>query len=172
MYNLLIILFVTIFLIEAQENNNVSLFQNRASFQLAKDMNTMTEEIFVLKYPYLDETNSEAFSNDDATVCMVFTMLQNSVNDKMLDSIKIMMTNQINENTAANVFKSQFIEIRGKRIIQIQFVSRAVDTEVLNIAFATIFNGKLLSGSFSCIMDKATEWEPVGQRMIKSLVFN
>lgn len=172
MNRFLVILLLAFIFIEAQEHKTVSIFDNMVSIQLSKDIGTMPNEMFVLKYPYLNESNTEPYANEDATVCMVFTMMPDAANQNMLDSLKVKMAKQINGNSAASVFKSEMLTINGRKIIKIQFVSKAVDSEVLNFAIATDCNGKLLTGSFSCTMAKAPEWETVGHKIIESLKVN
>lgn len=110
-----------------------------------------------------------AFSNEEATVNIAMsitdTKMQNEAIETFLNGMKAQLEVQY------EVIDSNTKEKDGHTIGQIQFISKAADTDIYNHMMIFSCNDKFRTVSFNCTKELQEEWQEVGAFIINSLIF-
>lgn len=135
------------------------------------DFTAMSEEEISKKYVNGDAPKA-VFTNKDGSVNVAINASDQALPDDQigdyLDAMK-----QIFES-ASEVISSELTEVDGHHIGNIKLVADAVDEkgDILNNMAFFSDNGKLVAFAFNCPDNARSEWEKVGNEIVKSLKFD
>ncbi|MCI9246170.1 MAG: hypothetical protein HFJ30_03430 [Clostridia bacterium] len=124
-----------------------------------------------LKKKYANENPPTfAYTNEETTVNVAVsitnTQMSNEAIGTFLESMKAQLGAQY------EVLESRTKEKEGHTIGQIQFISKAPDTDIYNHMMIFSCNDKFRTVSFNCTKELQEEWQEVGAFIINSLIFS
>ncbi|MCI9038621.1 MAG: hypothetical protein HFJ29_01870 [Clostridia bacterium] len=124
-----------------------------------------------LKKKYVNENPPTfAYTNEETTVNVAIsitnTQMSNEAIGTFLESMKAQLGAQY------EVLESGTKEKEGHTIGQIQFISKAPDTDIYNHMMIFSCNEKFRVVSFNCTKELQEEWQEVGAFIINSLIFS
>ena len=124
-----------------------------------------------LKKKYANENPPTfAYTNEETTVNVAVsitnTQMSNEAIGTFLESMKAQLGAQY------EVLESGTKEKEGHTIGQIQFISKAPDTDIYNHMMIFSCNDKFRVVSFNCTKELQEEWQEVGAFIINSLIFS
>lgn len=124
-----------------------------------------------LKKKYVNENPPTfAYTNEETTVNVAIsitnTQMSNEAIGTFLESMKAQLGAQY------EVLESGTKEKEGHTIGQIQFISKAPDTDIYNHMMIFSCNEKFRVVSFNCTKELQEEWQEVGTFIINSLIFS
>ena len=137
--------------------------------KLPKEFKLMDEKKLKKKYvngnpPTFAYTNEETTVN--VAISITNTQMSNEAIGTFLESMKAQLGAQY------EVLESGTKEKEGHTIGQIQFISKAPDTDIYNHMMIFSCNEKFRVVSFNCTKELQEEWQEVGTFIINSLIFS
>lgn len=136
--------------------------------KLPEKFKLMDEKILAKKYAN-ENPPTFAYTNEETTVNVAISITNTKMNDEaiatFLDNMKAQLGAQY------EVIDSRTKEKDGHTIGQIQFISKAADTNIYNHMMIFSCNDKFRVVSFNCTTELQEEWQEVGAFIINSLMF-
>ncbi len=128
----------------------------------------MDESTIRLKYPN-ESPPTIVLSNDTASVNVAINQTGTPVAPHQLSQVHQQLDAAIRQSQPEISWKfNGFQTHHGRKWIQLEFRSQAVDTQIYNMIMATSANGKMLVVSFNCTESQSLQWLDVGREIINS----
>lgn len=124
-----------------------------------------------LKKKYVNENPPTfAYTNEETTVNVAISITNTQMNNEAIGTFLESMKAQL--GAQYEVLESGTKEKEGHTIGQIQFISKAPDTDIYNHMMIFSCNEKFRVVSFNCTKELQEEWQEVGAFIINSLIFS
>lgn len=148
----------------------VKLFRKQMEIFLPEGFKDMPDYIAKKKYPskhrppmiLMNEDNCVNFTFHLMDVALAENQLEKAA-DGFAKSMKQVYTN------------AKFQELQygkrndGSKMAWLSYESMAIDADMFNIMFITSLDGKMLYGSFNCILEMQKDWEEIALYCIRSI---
>ncbi|MGS7249856.1 hypothetical protein HG549_12420 [Pseudomonas sp. SK] len=134
--------------------------------QLPEQLNILPEDWVALKYPS-ERRPQVVYGNEDGTVSFGISKLKKSELvqiDEVKDAVMNMMRNL--EPQASSV------TVDGRKGWIIQFTSKGFDANILNMQLYLMTNENLVIATFNMTAEKLSEFQALGEKTLRSIVFN
>lgn len=120
---------------------------------------------------YGDDSAADlVYSNDDHSVNIAFSKPEEEINnDEMQEYLDAMKTVF---GMSGEILGSELYEVNGHKVGNIRLVTEYSDEKLYNDVVFFPYDGKLAIISFNCKDETRSEWEKVGEGIIKSLKIN
>lgn len=144
-------------------------FENKEFFvKVPVDFTQMSQEVMAKKYPN-GNPPSYAFTNENATINVVFSITEDSLPDDQIETLIETMADQLSVDDEKP--KTSITKKSGHVIGTLEMITPAVDTNIYNKMAVFSIDGKMRVVSFNCTEELKDEWKPVGDFIIESLHF-
>lgn len=136
---------------------------------LPSDFVTMPASIAKIKYPAQQrpqciKTNLETSTN------FAISLFDFKMNEKHLDKEAQSLKQVLKKTNPSMEFYEQGIEqLEDFNVAWFDYKSFAVDTQIYNIMFVGVAEGKMLHGVFNCMFKDIEHWKKPALQMIKSI---
>lgn len=132
-------------------SGKVSLANGRVSFTLPSAFTPMTAEEIALKFPRRSGNQPQyVFANDRRNVAIAITFSSSRVRPSQLPELKTFIQRSITQTLPDTQWITQEITtINQASWAHLEFISRAIDTQIHNDTYLTSFNGKMLGFNFN-----------------------
>ena len=132
----------------------------------------MSDEMLATKYPTANRP-STVYTNERGTVNIAFNHTANNISPSQLPDLHKQLDASIRlAQPKAQWMFSGFQNYSGRKWVQLEFVSQAVDTKIHNMMIATSASNRMLVISFNCTDELSKKWLGVGREIIKSVIVN
>ncbi|WP_316835075.1 hypothetical protein [Pedobacter nutrimenti] len=140
----------------------------RATFPIPVEFTKMSEKMISMKYRSSNVRPTEAFTDSKGAVNLGFRITSQVASQVDLAQIADEMLGQFHALNFKNI-NGEIKRVNGRDVIVFQFISPAIDTEIYNLIFATDIDGKLMVGTFNCVIRLKNQWESKAKTMLSSL---
>lgn len=151
--------------------DKVSFINNKVTILVPAGFVKMSDEMWTLKYHNIPRPEL-VLTDLDGEVNLLASLTPQSANESQLLEFKNFQLNNIKKRPDVNILSSGINIVNGKKVSYIKFISEAVDQNVFNYYFFTIYNGKVLFFSFNCIEKLEKDWEKSADEIVASLKIN
>lgn len=128
----------------------------------------MDEATLVAKYPNANRP-SLVYTDESGAVNVAINHTENAIAPGQLTQLHQQLDTSVRQaQPQANWMFSGFQHYHGKKWVQLEFQSQAVDTTVHNMMIATSAQGRMLAISFNCTQEQSEKWLNIGREIIKS----
>lgn len=146
----------------------LSLFSDKLSLLIPDSFDVMSDDMAKLKYP-TDHRPTLIYTNEDATVNIAFHHTEDAVTDQEIDEyLTLLKQSFTNAYPSAEFYDSDVIKINSKKVGYVELLSQAVDTDIYNLIWFTVLDGRLLLMSFNCTEELMDDWEPIAKTIMDS----
>lgn len=129
----------------------------------------MDEATLRTKYPSANRP-SLVFTNDRGTMNVAINHSQDRVTPSQLTQLHQQLDSSIRQAVPnANWMFSGFQHYGGRKWVQLEFVSPAIDTKIHNLMVASSLEQRMLAVSFNVTDELSGEWLGVGREIISSM---
>jgi hypothetical protein len=129
----------------------------------------MSKEMAQIKYPS-ERRPTEIYTNDSGSVNVAFNLTTNrSTEDKLEETFNSLRSTfqQLYKN--AEWKNDGIVEIGNKKVGYMELVTNAADTKIYNRIWVCVMEDKLLLATFNCTNEQMNEWEPISEKIMKSM---
>jgi len=115
----------------------------------------MSEEEIRIKYP--NNNVGEAYSNEDGTVSLIATIIQESVPEEELENFVSIFSENLQGSLGSygSTFENLGVKnINGQNIGLMEFINPSLDGDIQNAMALSIFDGRLVLYSFNYLISK------------------
>ena len=134
----------------------VSLVGGRVSFVPPAGFTAMTGQEIALKFPNRGGNPPKyVYANQRRNVGVAITFSSARLSPKQLPELKNAMSKFL-EQAMLNIkwITQGFVQINSLRWVQLEFISRAIDTNIHNDTYFTSFDGKMLGFNFNSTVEQ------------------
>lgn len=137
------------------ETQRVYLAGKRVSFVPPAGFTAMTPEEIALKFPQGTNQPQPVYANKRRTVSVAITFSQAQVSPEQLPELKNFLPKFL-ELAVPDIkwITQDFTVINKVRWIQLEFIIKAIDTNIHNDAYFTSFDGKMLGFNFNSTVEQ------------------
>ena len=137
------------------ETQRVYLAEKRVSFVPPAGFTAMTPEEIALKFPSGANQPQYVYANQRRTVSVAITFSQARISPDQLPELKNFLPKFLEQVRPGIKWITQdFTVINKVRWIQLDFISRAIDTNIHNDTYITSFDGKMLGFNFNSTVEQ------------------
>jgi hypothetical protein len=150
---------------EKIELTKMNILDGKVEILIPSSFKIMSEEWLKLKYPN-ENRPSLVYTNDDGSVDVGFRYTELVGNlPELRDNLKSAFTNLY---PSAKWYRCGIEGINGKEAVVLEFISPAIDTEIYNLLWITILDGKLMFSTFNCTKKQLGDWKEAAGRIMGS----
>jgi hypothetical protein len=155
-------------------SGKVSLANGRVSFTLPAGFTPMTAEEIALKFPRRSGNQPQyVFANDRRKVAISVTFSSSRVTPSQLPELKTFIQRSITQTLPDTQWLTQeMTTINQAAWAHLEFISRAVDTQIHNNTYLTSFNGKMLGFNFNSTIGQYNAVKPELNKTRDSIVIS
>lgn len=148
------------------KTQRVYLAGRRVSFVPPAGFTAMTPEEIAFKFPSGANQPQYVYANKRRTVSVAITFSQAEISPDQLPELKKFLPKFLEQVRPGIEWITQdFTVINNVRWIQLDFISKAIDTNIHNDTYFTSFNGKMLGFNFNSTVE---QYDAVSAELIKS----
>lgn len=137
------------------EIQRVYLAGKRVSFVPPPGFTAMTPEEIAFKFPRGANQPQHVYANKRRTVSVAITFSQAQISPEQLPELKNFLPKFLELAVPGIKWITQdFTVINKVRWIQLEFISKAIDTNIHNDAYFTSFDGKMLGFNFNSTVEQ------------------
>lgn len=137
------------------ETQRVYLVGKRVSFVPPAGFTAMTPEEIAFKFPSGANQPQYVYANKRRTVSVAITFSQARISPDQLPELKNFLPKFLEQVRPGIEWITQdFTVINKVRWIQLEFISKAIDTNIHNDAYFTSFDGKMLGFNFNSTVEQ------------------
>jgi hypothetical protein len=166
---LTIICLSIIFMSFDMELKERKVLDNKLSLLLPSNFTLMDDATLLVKYPNVGNRPNEVYTNAKGSVNVAFNHTANSLNESELSQVKEAIKAQLSRTTGVSIINTSEIKINESNYVIVEFISKAIDTQIYNKMFITALDGKLLLGTFNCKTSDLDKWESISKKIIGSI---
>lgn len=133
------------------QTRQVNLANNRVSFVLPPGFTAMTSEEIALKFPSRGGNRPQyVYANERRNVSIAITFSNSRVTPRQLPELKAVLQKSLKRMMPEIEWLTEEITtINSNPWAHLEFISRAIDTQVHNDTYFTSFDGKMLGFNFN-----------------------
>jgi hypothetical protein len=139
------------------------VLKGKLSLLVPSNFTLMDEATLLLKYPNVGNRPNEVYTNDKGSVNVAFNHTNNPLKESELPQVKEAIKAQLSNTNGISIINTSDSKINGSDYVIVEFISKAIDTEIYNKMFITVLQGKLLLGTFNCKKDDLDKWKPISK---------
>lgn len=144
----------------------VYLAEKQVSFVPPAGFTPMTAEEIALKFPSGSNQPQYVYANERRSVSIAITFSPAEISPEQLPELKKFLPKFLEQVRPGIKWITQdFTVINKIRWLQLEFISRAIDTNIHNDAYFTSFNGKMLGFNFNSTVE---QYDAVSDQLSKS----
>jgi hypothetical protein len=128
----------------------------------------MSDEYMSKKYSQSNRP-SEVYTNEEATVNIAFKRTEQLLTEQRVFNEGKKLEQQLTDKGKVQLIGSEQIIANGNNIHVFSFHSNAIDTRVYNLMFIFSVRGKMVVGSFNCIIALQNQWQSIAFEIIRSI---
>lgn len=133
----------------------VSLARGRVSFVPPAGFTAMTPQEIAIKFPRGGSAPQHVYANERRSVAVAITFSQARISPQQLPELKIFLPKFLERAMPGIKWITQdFAVINNVRWIHLEFISRAIDSDIHNNAYFTSFDGKMLGFNFNSTVEQ------------------
>jgi hypothetical protein len=129
----------------------------------------MGNDMLSIKYP-AERRPTLVFTNPDGSVNVALNHTQNRAGPDdipaLLDAVTGMFRNLY---PSARWYRSEVVQIGGRRFFLLDLRTPAIDTEIRNLMVGTSLDGRLLFITFNVTRELEAAWLAIGEAIIRSI---
>ena len=148
-----------------------TILSNTVSIKLPSGFKMMDANTLSSKYPPNNKP-SEVYTNEEATVNIAFKKTAQLLPEQNVFAEGKKLEQQLTGNGKVQLISSEQVKANKYNIYAFSFYSAAIDTKVYNVMFIFSLKGKMMIGSFNCIMAMQNQWQHTAYEMIRSIKEN
>lgn len=146
-----------------------ALLDGKLALLLPQGFKQMNQEMLATKYPAANRPTT-VYSNPNGTISIAINHTKSPLNQDNLDAFHRTLDPTIRQQVPnAKWMFSGFQIHNGRRWVQLEFQSPAVDTTIHNMMVATSLENRTLIVSFNVTEELSKEWLGAGREIIGSL---
>ncbi len=151
----------------ANTTKRVYLAGRRVSFVPPAGFTPMTAEEIAIKFPKRGGNPPQhVYANERRSVSVAITFSPAKISPEQLPELKNFLPKFLELAIPEIKWITQdFAVINNIRWVQLEFISRAIDTKIHNDAYFTSFDGKMLGFNFNSTVE---QYDAVSDQLIKS----
>jgi hypothetical protein len=151
------------------ELHSVTLLNKALKVQMPREFKIMDSEMLNLKYPVTAKRPTVVYTDSIGEINVAFNHTKDNVSAADVPKVQESILNQLKQAPAITLISSDYRGINGKDFFIIKFYSPAVDAQIYNLMFGMELNGRLLMGTFNCMVNHLQEWQPIADKIVNSL---
>ena len=149
--------------------DRIILFQGRLSIMLPVSFVDLPADMARVKYtsrqrPQIIKTSL------DTTVNIGMSLLDAVIYEEQINKLKNYAQEALKRLNPAFVFYESTVETKNIPLGWFEFKSYGLDTDMYNLMFISIIEGKMLHGIFNCDYDDALEWREAARQIMYSII--
>ncbi len=149
--------------------SETEVLAGKVSISIPDAFMVMPDDMVDIKYPR-SKRPTEVFSDQSTQVNLVLNYTGHPISERdLVENHQRFSDMFCNFHPLAEWKRDEIIEQNGHPFIVFELITPAIDTQIHNIIYVTSVDNRLLLASFNTTIEKATEWLPEGQKMMRSL---
>lgn len=149
-----------------------TILDGKLSLLVPDEFSLMTPDVLKLKYPG-SRRPTIAFTNEGGSVNVAINHTQDTLAPNQIATLHQEMDATIRKQIPQAKWSfSGLQDYQGRKWMQLEFESPAVDTNIQNIMVASSVDGRMLLVSFNSTQELAGKWLEPGREIIKSLTIH
>lgn len=166
----IILFFLPFFILSINnELKEKKVLNDKISLLLPLDFKLMDNETLIIKYPNTGNRPTEVYTNDKGSINIAFNHTTNALRKEELSQVKTVIRQQLLNTKGVTIINSSSVKINNIDFVIIEFMSKAIDTEIYNKMFITSLENRLLLGTFNCTSKDLNTWKPISNKIISSI---
>jgi len=146
------------------------LLDGKIEMLIPKDFRWMTEEELKIKYAQTARAPKLVLTDDSMNVNVAFSHTSSPIDDVTLPMFQRKMKEIMEQTYPAAEWRSEGMKkINGKQFGYLKLIAERADKSY-NYMILTELEGKLLIISFNCAERLITEWEPIAEQIMSSII--
>jgi len=147
------------------------VLSGKISILIPKSFELMSQQDLLTYYPLEDNRPTELYSNEATNVSLSFNHTKTEANSESLANVQVALEKTFDTPETA-ILKSGMVTINDNEFYVIELIMKDAETDVYNIIFATILEGRLLIGGYDCQKIMYDEYKDFGKEILKSIEIN
>jgi len=123
------------------------------------------------KYSRSSIKPTEVYTNIDATVNITFNLMSQVLTEDKIVNYGRSSIKQISSLNEVRDVKGDIKMINGKKVVVVEFYSKAIDGDIYNLMFIASVGGKEMLGSFNCVATAVPQWKSTANEIVNSMKF-
>lgn len=136
------------------ETQRVYLAGKRVFFVPPPGFTAMTPEEIAFKFPRGANQPQHVYANKRRSVSVAITFSPARISPEQLPKLKNFLSKFLELRLGIKWIKQDFAVINSMRWVHLEFLSRAIDTNIHNDAYFTSFDGKMLGFNFNSAVEQ------------------
>lgn len=154
---------------EIVEFQETKLFDNKMSVWLPKSFIEMPKPMIKIKYPG-EERPQIIITDLSSTINFTFSLLEVDIPMKNVPAMANLFKTIIEKTQPKVIFYEDSTEELGEnRLSWFDFKSMATDSEIYNIMYITLVDGKVMHGIFNCLYEQMKDWKDIAKQVMMSV---
>ena len=146
-----------------------TVVDGKLSLLVPDGFSEMTEAALELKYPS-SRRPTLVYTNDTGSINVAINHTKSRMPLNEIDAFHRNMDGMFrNLYPSATWFASGIIHLQGRKWLNLDLRTPAIDTEIRNLMAGTSVDGRLLLVSFNVTKELESGWLPVGEAILQSL---
>ena len=166
----LILLLFPIFSLAQSSLDTVSILNNKVKLLAPKELSSMTDEMWTLKYQKRTRPIM-VLTDEDGLVNLIGDMTQQPAREDQMASFKDTQIRLLKSKRPDLQLLSDGVKtINNKKVGYFKFLTQAIDQKIFNYYFFTTVDGKIILFTFNCVEKLRKEWELTADTIVGSLL--
>ena len=154
---------------EIVEFQETKLFDDKMSVWLPKSFIEMPKPMIKIKYP--GEQRPQIIITDlSSRINFTFSLLEIDISMKNVPAMAKVFKEIIQKTQQKVIFYEESTEEVGEdKLSWFDFKSIAADSEIYNIMYIALVDGKVMHGIFNCLYEQMKEWKDIAKQVMMSV---
>lgn len=145
------------------------VLSNKLELLVPVDFKLMDISMLRKKYPIEGNRPDEVYTNNTASVNIAFNHTEKSMSENDIKTHAGELIALLSGRSGVRIISDSQERINGKYYLIIDFYSAALNASVYNKMFITVLEGKMLIGTFNCIVEMEASWKEKAVKIIHSI---
>lgn len=145
------------------------LFKDKLSIMLPVSFVTLPQKLAKIKYSSQQRPQVIKTSRD-TTVNLGMSMADVEIYEENIKQLRNQTQEALKRLNPAFIFYDSNIETKNVPLGWFEFKSYGIDSDVYNLMFISIIDGKMLHGTFNCDYEDTLEWRDAARQMMYSIL--
>lgn len=145
------------------------LFKDKLSIMLPVSFVTLPQKLAKIKYSSQQRPQVIKTSRD-TTVNLGMSMADVEIYEENIKQLRNQTQEALKRLNPTFIFYDSNIETKNVPLGWFEFKSYGIDSDVYNLMFISIIDGKILHGTFNCDYEDTLEWRDAARQMMYSIL--
>lgn len=145
------------------------VLNGKLSLLLPSNFTLMDNATLLVKYPNVGNRPNEVYTNASGSVNVAFNHTPNALKESELPQVKEAIKAQLSGTKGVSIINTSESQINNSNYVTVEFISKAIDTEIYNKMFIMVLDGKLLLGTFNCKKGDLDKWKTISVKIVNSI---